>query len=409
MNKASPNPSEGGEQFPPFGGIKGGSSPSEGGVRGGCIYIHIPFCKQLCYYCDFHFSLQLKNRTALVSAICKELQMRNNFFENPIHTIYFGGGTPSLLSIEEIELILNTIHTLWQVEEHAEISFECNPDDMLPEYMQGLYELGINRLSVGIQSFVDEELIPINRRHNSEQARRCIDTAQQAGFRNISIDLIYGLPKQTFNSWKTSLEIAQKLDLQHISTYCLTVEKNTALNNFVQKKIFRVAPEELVLQQFEYLQQWAQEHNFEHYELSNFARNGAYSRHNTGYWQQTPYLGVGPSAHSYNGRERLWNIAHNKKYIDAISSNTLACESEILSLHDRYNEYVLTGLRTMWGVNMRYIQNNFPNFFSTFASKVQSYAQKELLVIENETVRLSKKALLIADGIIENLFIVENN
>jgi len=364
----------------------------------------------------------------MILAICKELQMRKDFFvstpwslsevemlnDRPrllseaevIQTIYFGGGTPSLLLTEEIALIINTIRSLWKVDEQAEISFECNPDDMLPEYMQGLRILGINRLSVGIQSFIDEELAIINRRHNSEQARRCIEIAQQAGFRNISIDLIYGLPKQTLQTWKKSLEIAQELDLQHISAYCLTVEKNTALNNFVKKKTIIVALEELVLQQFEYLQQWAQEHGFEHYELSNFARNGAYSRHNTSYWQQKPYLGVGPSAHSYNGRERLWNIAHNQKYIDAISSNKLACESEILSLHDRYNEYILTGLRTKWGVNMVYIQQNFPNLFTTFVAKVQSYIEKELLVIENGHVKLTKKALLIADSVIADLFVV---
>ena len=343
----------------------------------------------------------------MILAICKELQMRKDFFENKnIQTIYFGGGTPSLVLIEEIALIINRIRSLWQVDEQAEISFECNPDDMTFEYMQGLRALGINRLSVGIQSFVDEELITINRRHNSEQACRCIETAQQAGFKNISIDLIYGLPKQTLQSWKNSLTIAQEFDLQHISTYCLTVEKNTALNNFVKKKTIIVAPEELVLQQFEYLQQWAQKRGFEHYELSNFARNGVYSRHNTGYWQQKPYLGVGPSAHSYNRHERLWNIAHNQKYIDAISNNTLACESEILTGFDMFNEYILTGLRTMWGVDMTYIQNNFPNCFAGFSLKVELLLQKELVVVENENVRLSKKALLIADSVIGDFFVV---
>jgi oxygen-independent coproporphyrinogen-3 oxidase len=344
----------------------------------------------------------------MISAICKELQLRKDFFTNhSIQTIYFGGGTPSLVPIEEVELILNTIRSLWQVDEQAEISFECNPDDMTIDYMQHLRAIGINRLSVGIQSFIDKELITINRRHNSEQACQCIKTAQQAGFKNISIDLIYGLPKQTLQSWKQSLEIAQKFDLQHISTYCLTVEKNTALNTFVKRKTITIAPEELVLQQFEYLQQWARENSFEHYELSNFARNGAYSKHNTSYWQQKPYLGVGPSAHSYNRRERLWNIAHNQKYIDTLARDELACESEILSMHACYNEYILTGLRTKWGVNMTYIQQNFPNLFTTFVAKTQSYIERGFLMLENENIKLTKKALLIADNIIVDLFIVE--
>ncbi len=332
---------------------------------------------------------------------CEKIFLRIKIFK-------LGASLAEALAVtEEIELILNTIRSLFQVDEHVEISLECNPDDMTFEYMQDLYKIGINRLSIGIQSFIDEELTTINRRHNSEQARHCVTVAQQAGFRNISIDLIYGLPKQTLQSWKTSLAIAQELDLQHISTYCLTVEKNTALNTFVKRKTVNVASEELVLQQFEYLQQWAQENDFEHYELSNFACNGAYSRHNTGYWQQKPYLGVGPSAHSYNGRERLWNISHNQKYIDAILSNALACESETLTACNMFNEYMLTGLRTIWGVSMKYIKSNFPiRFFTTFEKKIQSYIEKELLVIENENVRISKKALLIADSIIGDLFVV---
>lgn len=373
------------------------------------IYIHIPFCSQLCYYCDFHFSLQLKTRTAMVSAICKELELRKSFFTNSsIQTIYFGGGTPSLLMISEIGHIINTIRSIWQLDESAEISIECNPDDMTFDYMKGLKSIGINRLSVGVQSFINEELVQINRRHNSEQAQQCIEVAQQAGFTNISIDLIYGLPKQTLQSWKQSLEIAQKLNLQHISTYCLTVEKNTALNTFIKRETISVASEELVLQQFEYLQKWAHEQHFEHYELSNFAHNKAYSKHNTNYWLQQSYLGVGPSAHSYNGQERFWNIAHNQKYIDFIESNKLTYESETLSEIDQYNEYILTGLRTMWGVNKAYIQNHFSiQIFTTFVSKVQIYVQKELLIEENNAVKLTEKALLIADSIIADLFIVE--
>ncbi|MDR2963076.1 MAG: radical SAM family heme chaperone HemW [Bacteroidales bacterium] len=371
------------------------------------IYVHIPFCAQLCYYCDFHFSLQLKHRSAMITALCKELEMRKNFFvTNSIQTIYFGGGTPSLLMIEEVSLIINTIRSLFNVDSDAEISFECNPDDMTLEYMQGLRSIGINRVSIGIQSFVDEELVPINRRHTSAQAQHSITTARQAGFRTISIDLIYGLPKQTLDSWKTSLEIAQQFDLHHISTYCLTVEKNTALNTFVRKNTIQIAPEPLVLQQFEYLQQWARANDFEHYELSNFARAGAYSRHNTSYWQQKPYLGIGPSAHSYNGRERLWNIAHNQKYIDGISSNNRVYEREELSIADRYNEYILTSLRTMWGVSMEYAMQHFPEFFVQFSAQVKKHESKGNVIIENEIVALSPQALLIADSIIADFFVL---
>jgi oxygen-independent coproporphyrinogen-3 oxidase len=343
----------------------------------------------------------------MITALCKELEMRKNFFvTNSIQTIYFGGGTPSLLMIEEVSLIINTIRSLFNVDSDAEISFECNPDDMTLEYMQGLRSIGINRVSIGIQSFVDEELVPINRRHTSAQAQHSITTARQAGFRTISIDLIYGLPKQTLDSWKTSLEIAQQFDLHHISTYCLTVEKNTALNTFVRKNTIQIAPEPLVLQQFEYLQQWARANDFEHYELSNFARAGAYSRHNTSYWQQKPYLGIGPSAHSYNGRERLWNIAHNQKYIDGISSNNRVYEREELSIADRYNEYILTSLRTMWGVSMEYAMQHFPEFFVQFSAQVKKHESKGNVIIENEIVALSPQALLIADSIIADFFVL---
>ena len=373
------------------------------------IYIHIPYCKKLCYYCDFYFSLQLNTKQDYIAAVCKELVLQKDFFSDTttINTIYFGGGTPSVLSIHEIETILHTIATLWTISEDAEITFECNPDDITKEYCQELLHIGINRTSVGIQSFFDNELLALNRRHTAKQAISSIQLIKDAGFKNCTIDVIYGLPSQTLETWGKTLEIAADLSIQHISAYALSVEEKTALYSFVSKGKIILPQEQTVIEQFTYLIEWAHENNFEHYEISSFAKPGFYSQHNSLYWEQKPYLGVGASAHSYDGSIRYWNIAHNKKYISNIFQGNIPHNQEKLTLSDAFNEYIMTGLRTKKGVSFTYIKNTFPNnYFVTFTSQIKTYKKQGLLTETNGIVQLTQKGVCISNSIISDLFIV---
>jgi len=371
------------------------------------IYIHIPFCKKACHYCDFHFSTSLKNKEALVTALCKEIELRKDYMGSKnISTIYFGGGTPSLLSKEELDKILNTISNHFTVATDAEITLEANPDDLTEEKIAELKQAGINRLSIGIQSFVDEHLALMNRSHNAKQAIDAVKNAQKAGIKNISIDLIYGLPDLPINKWRDNIEQAFNLGVPHISAYCLTIEKKTALNHMVQKKQITLPNDAETSEQFYMLIEESVKHGFTHYEISNFGKEGMYSRHNSSYWKNESYLGIGPSAHSYNGSSRQWNISNNALYIKGIEAGEAVFEIENLTEADKFNEYVMTGLRTIWGINLDYVKTSFgEDILQELIQDSKPYIDSGYMQQNRENVTLTQKGKLIADKIASDLFI----
>ncbi len=369
------------------------------------IYIHIPFCIQRCSYCNFFSVVSINLVNEVINAIIKELSIRKDYLKNePVQTIYFGGGTPSLLTIQQIEKLLNTVYTNFPVEQNAEITFEANPDDLTKNYLFDLKEVGINRLSIGIQSFDDDKLKILNRRHNATQAHEAVREAQKAGFNNISIDLIYGLPFQSLDEWETDLDKAFSLSIQHLSAYGLTFEEKTLLSKQKEKKIIEPADEELMIKMYELLLEESSKKGFDAYEISNFSLPGFYSRHNSSYWNQTPYLGVGPSAHSYNGISRQWNVAAIQKYTEGILKNSSFYEQEILSLEDRYNEYVLLGLRTKNGINIDALEQNFGTELKDFClENIKTFIDNEKAYRCGSFLRLNTKGKLISDTIIAQL------
>ncbi|OPZ01732.1 MAG: Oxygen-independent coproporphyrinogen-III oxidase 1 [Bacteroidetes bacterium ADurb.BinA395] len=369
------------------------------------IYIHIPFCIQRCSYCNFFSVVSINLVNEVINAIIKELSIRKDYLKNePVQTIYFGGGTPSLLTIQQIEKLLNTIYTNFSVEKNAEITFEANPDDLTKNYLFDLKKVGINRLSIGIQSFDDDKLKILNRRHNATQAHEAVREAQKAGFSNISIDLIYGLPFQSLDEWETDLDKAFSLSIQHLSAYGLTFEEKTLLSKQKEKKIIEPADEELMIEMYELLLEESSKKGFDAYEISNFSLPGFYSRHNSSYWNQTPYLGVGPSAHSYNGISRQWNVAAIQKYTEGILKNSSFYEQEILSLEDRYNEYVLLGLRTKNGINIDALEQNFGTELKDFClENIKTFIDNEKAYRCGSFLRLNTKGKLISDTIIAQL------
>ncbi|HOL29816.1 MAG TPA: radical SAM family heme chaperone HemW [Paludibacteraceae bacterium] len=369
------------------------------------IYIHIPFCIQRCSYCNFFSVVSINLVNEVINAIIKELSIRKDYLKNePVQTIYFGGGTPSLLTIQQIEKLLNTVYTNFPVEQNAEITFEANPDDLTKNYLFDLKEVGINRLSIGIQSFDDDKLKILNRRHNATQAHEAVREAQKAGFSNISIDLIYGLPFQSLDEWETDLDKAFSLSIQHLSAYGLTFEEKTLLSKQKEKKIIEPADEELMIKMYELLLEESSKKGFDAYEISNFSLPGFYSRHNSSYWNQTAYLGVGPSAHSYNGISRQWNVAAIQKYTEGILKNSSFYEQEILSLEDRYNEYVLLGLRTKNGINIDALEQNFGTELKDFClENIKTFIDNEKAYRCGSFLRLNTKGKLISDTIIAQL------
>ena len=371
------------------------------------IYIHIPFCKQACYYCDFHFSTSLKKKDQLISALTKELQLRKDEFKNTtVETIYFGGGTPSLLSIEELQFLIDTIHKNYSLATSPEITLEANPDDLFEEKIIELSQSPINRLSIGIQSFYEKDLKLMNRAHNSEEAKKCLEIATQY-FDNISLDLIYGIPNSTSQEWLNNIEMALSFGVPHISSYALTVEPKTALASFIEKGIIDDVDDEVAHQQFHQLIEQLEEAGFEHYELSNFAKPGYYSKNNSAYWLGKPYIGIGPSAHSFNGDQRAWNVKNNSIYIKKIEANQLPLEIEALSQNDKYNEFVMTGLRTIWGVSLSKIEDKFGLHYKNFLIKeAQFYINEQLLYIEKDSLKATKKGKFLTDGIASELFML---
>ncbi len=369
------------------------------------IYIHIPFCKQACYYCDFHFSTSLKYKEEMLMAIQQELILRKETFKNEqVATIYFGGGTPSILSSDEINQLIATVYANYKVVKSPEITLEANPDDLTTERLLEIADSKVNRLSIGIQSFFEKDLKLMNRAHDAEEAKRCLATATQY-FDNISIDLIYGIPNTTNDEWKQNIETALSFGVPHISSYALTVEPKTALASFIEKGIIDDVDDEKAQEQFLILVDTLTNEGFTHYELSNFGKDNFFSKNNSAYWQGKKYMGIGPSAHSFNGSERGWNIANNKKYINSIQQQKLPIEIEELSVTDRYNEYVMTGLRTIWGVSFTKVREDFgPKFLAYLKMQSEKFVAKDLLYIENNTLKATRKGKFLTDGIASDLF-----
>lgn len=372
------------------------------------IYIHIPFCKQACSYCDFHFSTGFeKYRTRMVDAICKEITLRKPYLGiEPVESVYFGGGTPSVLNAEEIHSILAAIVENFKVEVRAEITLEANPDDITPEKLTLWKEAGVNRLSIGVQSFRQEDLDWMNRAHNVEEAQNALELATKAGF-DLSIDVIYGLPNFNTDDFKKNLDAVLKFSPAHISAYCLTVEEKTALYKAVQQGKIVPANNEDQSEQFDFLVEYLQTKGYEQYEISNFARSQKYAVHNSNYWKGRTYLGIGPSAHSFNGDSRSWNIANNAVYMKAIENNTTFNEVENLSVFDQFNEALLVGLRTKWGVNKSRLDPSLMENVE-FKENVAAFIEQGYLIENDKVFILTQKGRLKADGIASDLFILAN-
>lgn len=371
------------------------------------IYIHIPFCKQACYYCDFHFSTSLRKKDEMLQAIHSELRMRKDEITEVVETIYFGGGTPSLLSTEEINYIIALIKDSFIVSSNPEITLEANPDDLTKDKIKALADSDINRLSIGIQSFYDQDLLYMNRAHNAAEADDSLKYAKRY-FDNISIDLIYGVPGLSEERWKENLEKAFESGVNHISSYALTVELKTALDHFIKSGKYKKLDESLAQRHFKILQEKARHQHFVQYEVSNFGKEGFFSEHNTSYWKGISYLGIGPSAHSFDGNNRSWNIANNAKYMSSLADEVLPSENEALQIEDRINESIMTGLRTIWGVSITDIENNFGEKLKReILNNADKYLDQGTLKLENGNLFLSPDSYFLADGISADLFLLK--
>ncbi len=373
------------------------------------LYIHIPFCKQACHYCDFHFSTNLSRKTELVDAICTEIKLQQAYLpDQPLETIYFGGGTPSLLTETELNRLFTTIYNQYTVAPDAEITLEANPDDLTDAAKLTMLRRYVNRLSIGIQTFDEASLRWMNRAHNAHEALASVDRARQAGFSSLSVDLIYGIPSRTDAAWETDLTTLLALDVPHLSAYALTIEPDTAFGRWERSGKLTPADEQLAATQFEQQTTALIDAGYEHYEISNFAKPGQYARHNTAYWQRRPYLGVGPSAHSYNGVSRQYNIANNARYIADIRQGVLPATVEELTVADQVNEYLLTGLRTQWGCSVAELDMLLGNDFSVqLQRELAELYQTGWLLRDGDRLRLTTAGKLFADRVAATLFVEE--
>ena len=386
------------------------------------IYIHIPFCKQACHYCDFHFSTSLKKKDEMVLALANEIAMRKGEFEDDpefsgVETIYFGGGTPSILEIADIRFLIDAVYKNYKVVDNPEITVEANPDDLSEERITELslewqspnrakLNNRINRLSIGIQSFFEEDLKLMNRAHNSAEAKKCLEIATRY-FDNISIDLIYGVPGMSNEKWMQNVETALSFNVPHISSYALTVEPKTALHTFIQKGIIPQPDDEVAQEHFHLLVDKLEENGFIHYELSNFGKENYFSKNNSSYWLGKKYIGIGPSAHSYNGISRSWNVSNNTQYLKSIAENQLPSETETLTQTDRYNEYVMTGLRTVWGISLDRIETEFGKTYLDYLNQqAAKYIEDHLLFVDENILRTTKSGKFLSDGIASDLFLL---
>ncbi|MGE8433967.1 radical SAM family heme chaperone HemW [Chryseobacterium joostei] len=373
------------------------------------IYIHIPFCKQKCSYCNFHFSTSLNFKDEMLNAMKAEIKLRKDELQNKsLKSLYFGGGTPSILSVDEINSLIDEVLHYFSFEKDIEITLEANPDDLDKAFLKQLSGTPVNRLSIGTQSFFEEDLKLMNRAHTASEAEGSIKRAQDFGFENLSIDLIYGSPTSNLEIWKENLNKTIALEVPHISSYALTVEPKTALENWISKGKVKSPREEEQNREFYYLSDFLKDNGFEHYEVSNFAKPGFYSRHNSAYWKYQEYLGIGPSAHSYNGFDvRSWNVANNQQYIKKLNEKLLAKEEEILSLEDQFNEMIMIGLRTIWGVDLKSLKDKFNDrFLEHFQNEIRQKMNEGILIIEDNHLKIPEKHWFMADGIASDLFMV---
>lgn len=371
------------------------------------IYIHIPYCKTKCVYCSFYSIAGQKNTLEYTDALCSELKTRKNYLPSTkIRTIYFGGGTPSVLEISSLKKIIQTLKDNYDLQNIEEITFEANPEHLTAEYLKELKSLNfINRLSIGVQTFDDKILKLINRRHTSKQALEAVRIAQAEGFNNISLDLIYGIPTQGNKEWNKNLDTISELAIQHLSCYALTVEPDTMLEKMITKNIIPPVSEDYTIEQYSLLEEWAEKNGFIHYEISNFAKGEEYrGLHNSRYWNNTPYLGCGASAHSFDGENRGWNPANINTYIQEIQSGKLPFETEILTPKDRYNDYIMTTLRTKEGINSSFLESNFATLWDVAKKKIKHFEDRNLIEKTSEGYKLTKKGILMCDFITVELF-----
>lgn len=370
------------------------------------LYIHIPFCRQACHYCDFHFSTNLNGKKEVIEAIKSEIHLRHDYLtQNKLTTIYFGGGTPSLLSPKELADIFDTIRQHFTIDPLAEITLEANPEDLTIDYLKELYTLGINRLSIGIQSFSERNLHFLNRNHTLKQSTKSIDLAQAIGFKQISLDLIFGIPGYAFSEVQKDVDAFLKSGVNHLSTYSLTVEPKTVFGIQKKRGLFQESDEFEMVKQFEYIIQTLTANGFEQYEISNFAKNKEISKHNSSYWFQEEYLGIGPSAHSFNGKSRQWNISSNGKYVQSIANGNSFFEVEILRPSDLINEFILTRLRTKWGIPLAYFNQLITEAGFQFPkNEINQWIDQNLAIIEDNHLRLQGKGKMIADKLSADIF-----
>lgn len=371
------------------------------------IYIHIPFCKQTCSYCDFHFSTSLKSKEAFISSLIREIELQKNYLGNEaiIETIYFGGGTPSLLSGKELDKIFKTLYDNFSIANNAEITLEANPDDLSKLKLQELKSSPVNRLSIGIQSFFDEDLKLMNRAHTAQHAENCIKESQQAGFENITVDLIYGTPGLSNQNWKRNLGKVFNFGIPHLSSYSLTVEEKTPLESHIKKGKVKPVDEEQSAEQFLILMEETAKNGYEHYEISNFCKPGFHSRHNSNYWKGINYLGLGSSAHSFDGNSRQWNVSNNFRYIQSIAENKIPSEKETLATEQKFNEYMMTGLRTSSGISLEKVKTEFgEHFLTTLLTGAKNYLDCNKIILKENHLILTNSGKLIADRISSDFF-----
>jgi len=375
------------------------------------IYIHIPFCKKLCHYCDFYHVVSTDDHTDFISALMKEAEIKQNYLgKETISTVYFGGGTPSVFTVNELETTLKHLYKHFPIENDCEITIELNPDDVFPEYLKGLKDININRTSLGIQSWYDEDLKMLNRRHTAEGAAKALDDIIKTGFDNISVDLIYGIPGLNIERWASNIDRTLTFDIQHLSAYHLTIEPGTLFGKMMKKGRFKETDEEESVAEFNLLIEKAEAGGFIHYEISNFGKPGYFSVHNTNYWKQIPYIGLGPSAHSFNGYSRQWNIPNLKKYTKYLKEDKLFFEKEELDLKTKFNEYILTSLRTMWGIDLEYVENAFEkegyDYVINMAGKFINYG---LMVQKEKSLILTNQGKMISDNIVSEFMMPGKN
>lgn len=370
------------------------------------LYFHIPFCRQKCHYCNFYSLASRKYRDEIFEGLLKELEIQRNYLEKEkLDTIYFGGGTPSLYDPLMIEELIRKAIEIYGINPNPEITLEANPDDIMPQWLEKLCKTRVNRLSIGVQSFHDDDLKYLNRIHSGKEAYKAIKLAKTFGFNNLGIDLIYGIPTLTQDSWKVNLEKASQLEAPHISAYALTVEPGTALDQFIRKGKYKETDDGVAHQHFDIIAEHLVQEGYEHYEISNFALPGKYARHNTSYWTGGKYLGIGPSAHSFNLKSRQWNVSNMKAYLDGLATGNLNFDKEFLTENQKLNEYIMTSLRTLWGIDLKKIESNFGQEYNHgIRNAAAKYINSGRLKISNHRLLLTAQGKFFADGIASDLF-----